>query len=102
VTLQIIVGGKSLVAYIAPNTAQVFGYVSRERALVGQHFIAHSASGVARVNLEVRVAAPSRAVRLLAHTANKPPVTLDYLIGRQLSPGGPSWNGPGQGIACKH
>jgi hypothetical protein len=62
VTLQIVVCRKSLVARFTPNTAQVFGDVSRERALVGQNLIAHPASGVAQVNLEVRVAAPSRAV----------------------------------------
>lgn len=97
VTFKIIVCRKCLAARITPNTSQVFRYVSRERTLVRQNLVTHSASsGVAQVNLEVRVAVSSRAVRLLAHAANEPHITFNYLFPR--SPSRDWWD---QWVACK-
>jgi hypothetical protein len=101
VILKIVVRSKSLIAHFAPNTAQVLRYVPRERLLVGQNFVTHAASCAAQVDLEVCIAAPSRAVRLTAHATNKPPITFDNLIGRQFIPSSPSWYGRGQVVACK-
>jgi len=83
---------------IAPNNAQVFCHVSSERFLVGQDLVADSASRVAQVNVIVRVAACSRAVRLVAHAANETPITL---VNLPRPSGRPSLDRLDPRIACK-
>jgi hypothetical protein len=86
VFLKIVIGGERPVAQLAPNPAKMLRPVFRERTLVGHHFVTELAGRVAQVNLVVAVTAQSRAVRLLAQAANKPPVIFDYVSRRRLFP----------------
>lgn len=76
--------------------------VFRERTLVGHDFVTELAGRVAQVHLVVGIAAQSRAVRLLAQTANETPIILDNVPCCRLFPGSPRKDRLSQGIACKH
>jgi hypothetical protein len=89
---------KSAIAPMAPNTAHVFGHVGFERIFVRQDLVAETAGRVAQVNVIVRVAACSRAVRLVAHTANETPITF---INRPRPSRRPSLDRLDPLIACK-
>jgi hypothetical protein len=92
-------------AKFAPKSALgVFSCnVAQERFFACQNQVAHRADRFAGVNLKVLVAVVGRAVRLIAHAANKPPVRFHNLITNFF--GSRRWNpsrdGQDQRVACK-
>jgi hypothetical protein len=89
-----------IVTNLAANIALVFGHMPRERLLACQNFVTEVAGGAAHVNVEVQIAAPSGAERLLAHFANELTVAFDHMIGRNISPRMPGRDRWGQRVAC--
>lgn len=72
----------------------------RERLLASQNFATELAGGAAQVNVEVQIAAPSRAERPMTHFANEQAVAFDHMFGCYISPRIPSRDRRGQGVAC--
>ena len=77
--------------------------MAQERIFACQNQVAHGADRFARGNLKVLVAVVGRAVRLIAHAANKPPVKFHHLITNFF--GSRRWNpsrdGQDERVACK-
>jgi hypothetical protein len=78
-------------------------HVPQERIFACQNQVADRAGRLARVNLKVLVAVVGRAIRLIAHAANEPPIRFHHLITNFFGSRrrNPSRDGQDQRVACK-